>query len=1041
MFGSFRRTFGLIKVKETDTDIQVTGVPADILARDIAKIWNTQRINKYMFKTVNHNGFSFPKFFAVEVHYMLQQIDIYKYSKSSVRTIHHLIRELEENTWLKRLTEEHDSRVDLSQLGHLNAKLFEHQGSFVEKYGELTELYDLNGYLLSADPGTGKAQPLDAPIRVPGGWSTMGDMAVGTKVIAKDGTVSEVTGVFPQGEKLIYRVTFADGRTTECCGEHLWKVRWRGNGRLQSQDVVDTKTMADHLSRGDDHRFHIPLIDPEDRPEREYPIDPYVLGVLIGDGHLCEGKVHVSTPDQFIVEELERAIPSELTVGHISNYDYRVKAVSGHSNSYLYAIRALGLAEKRSVDKFIPPDYLDGSAAQRLALLQGLMDTDGTADQSACTSYSTSSEQLARDVQRLVWSLGGIASISSRIPHYTYKGKRMEGKRAYRVWIRYRKPSDLFRLKRKRELTKDNGQYVSNLMLKITSIEPIGMKEAQCIMVDHPEHLYVTSDYIVTHNTIMGLAVAECLRADLIVIVSPKNAIHRVWTSTIEWLYKKPQKYWVANSGAPYNKERIIVTHYEAIGKTLDAVKSTMAQRAVVILDESHNLNEAKSGRTKLFLELCKKVRSKNVLWSSGTPLKAMGYEMIPLLRSIDPLFTQDAEERFLKIFGRASDRALDILRNRIGKVSFHVAGAEVINVAKTYKTWKIKMPNAKEYTLDAIKVKMKKFVEERIKYYRKHFKDYKHAYWRGVEIYEAQMPVEDKKDYKRYRKAIKAISKGYDPKIHKEAAVFVNNFEKTQILPSISNKEERDAFKNARSVVKYVHLKVLGEALGKIVGKARSQCQIDMAAYTDWKKIAEMSEKKVLVFTSYVEVVKAISEDLKKAGFKSLLVYAETNAEIASMVNRFSKDTSIRFMVATYQSLSTAVPLTMADVTVFTSLPWRSFELEQAEARTARIGQDAPVKYITTLLDTGEAPNISTRSRDIMEWSREQVTQMMQSDIEGIGAQLNSGKLEVGTESIYNVPDKIMEALLPQLPIDVLEASLEGTEEKFVMQGFHPFI
>lgn len=656
MFGAIRRTFGLIKVTETDTLIQVSGVPADILARDIAKIWNTQRINLNMFTSVNRNGFSFPKFFAIEVHYMLQQIDEYRYSKSSVRTIRHLLAEMEEHTWLKRLTEEHESRVDLTQLSRLNAKLFQHQDSFVKGYGELVEQYDLDGYLLSAEPGTGK--------------------------------------------------------------------------------------------------------------------------------------------------------------------------------------------------------------------------------------------------------------------------------------------------------------------------------------------------------TIMGLALAECLHADLIVVVSPKNALHRVWTSTIDWLYKKPQKYWVAASGMPYHRERIIVTHYEALAKALEAAKTAPHQRAVIILDESHNLNEAKSNRTQLFLELCKTLKSRNVLWSSGTPLKAMGYEMVPLLRSIDPHFTDDVEKRFLKIFGKASDRALDILRNRIGKISYHVSGAEVINVEKSYSTWKIEIPNADEYTLDSIRERMRKFVDERLAHYKKNFRDYQKAYDAGVDAYVKVMNPDDRKNFKRYIHAVRQISRGYDPKLHKDEAVFANDFEQKKIIPAISDKKTRDGFKDARSVVKYAHLKVLGEALGSVVGKARSQCQIDMAKHTDWAKIADMSEKKVIVFTSYVDVVKAVEEDVRKAGYKSLLVYGDTNANVAGLVNRFGNDSKIKFMIATFQSLSTAVPLTMADVTVFTNTPFRSFEQDQAEARTARIGQDTAVKYVTTLLDTGSKPNISTRSHDILAWSREQVEAMMGSDLEGVAAQLNKDYLAGAMEA-----------------------------------------
>jgi hypothetical protein len=639
MFAGIRRAFGAIKVTETTSDIQVTGIPADVLARDISKLWNTSRINAWMFTSLGKNAFSFPKFFAVEVHYMLQQLDEYRYSKSSVRTIRHILSELETNTWLKRLSEENEdgtakTRMDLTQLSKLNAKLFPHQDGFLKAYGELTERYGLRGYLLAADPGTGK--------------------------------------------------------------------------------------------------------------------------------------------------------------------------------------------------------------------------------------------------------------------------------------------------------------------------------------------------------TIMGLAAAECLHADLVVIVSPKNALNRVWTSTIDWLYKKPQPYWVAAGDKPYNHERIIVTHYEALAKALAAAKTASHNKAVVILDESHNLNEAKSNRTQLFLELCTVLKCENVLWSSGTPLKAMGYEVVPLLRSIDPLFTPDVETRFLKIFGKASDRALDILRNRIGKASFHVSGAEVIDVTTSEQSIKIEVPGSEKYTLEAIRAEMREFVEQRMAYYMKNFKQYQRMYDDGLAAFEKVMTPEQGKDLAKYRKVIKLISAGYDPEAHKEEAMFANTFETKTILPALKDKTLRDGFKHSRSVIKYVALKVMGEALGGVVGKARAQCHIDMVPHIDWKKIADQSAKKVLVFTSYVEVVKAVQAQLEKDGFKSLAVYGETNSNVAGIVSQFGKDDEIKFLVATYQSLSTAVPMTMADETVFVNQPFRSFEKDQAQARTARIGQDSPCLFVNTFLDTGKEPNISTRSRDILDWSREQVDAMM---------------------------------------------------------------
>jgi len=254
-------------------------------------------------------------------------------------------------------------------------------------------------------------------------------------------------------------------------------------------------------------------------------------------------------------------------------------------------------------------------------------------------------------------------------------------------------------------------------------------------------------------------------------------------------------------------------------------------------------------------------------------------------------------------------------------------------------------------------------------------------------------MNPDDKDKLKKYEKDIAMISKGFDTRnpAHTEAAKFCNLFEKKVIIPSIPDKEVRDAFADARAVIKYVELRVVGEALGKVVGKARTEVHVEMVKHIDWKAIADKSEKKVIVFTSYVEVVKAANEAIKKAGYKTILVYGDTSSNVAGLVDQFGKDPDVKFLIATYQTLSTAVPLTMADVTVFTNANWRSFERDQAEARTARIGQDKGVTYIDVLLDTGKEGNISTRAKDIMEWSKTMVESMLPGENkEAIAAELN---------------------------------------------------
>jgi hypothetical protein len=179
---------------------------------------------------------------------------------------------------------------------------------------------------------------------------------------------------------------------------------------------------------------------------------------------------------------------------------------------------------------FIPAQYLLASKQQRLDLLQGLLDTDGTVNtlESGCSiSYSTDSERLAKDVQQLVWSLGGIASISAKQTSFT-------------VNIRYKKPSELFRLPKKKERTNDNNQYAANLKLRVKSVVPTKVEHSQCISIAHPDKLFVTTNYIVTHNTFCSLVGVSKIGYRTIIIV--EGGLITKWASDILKVLDIPAK-------------------------------------------------------------------------------------------------------------------------------------------------------------------------------------------------------------------------------------------------------------------------------------------------------------------------------------------------------------------------------------------------------------------------------------------------------------------------------------------------------------------
>lgn len=360
--------------------------------------------------------------------------------------------------------------------------------------------------------GKGKAESVDELLKTPEGWTRMGDIRVGEKVIAKDGSVSQVTGVYPQGEVQLYKVAFADGREIECCAEHLWKVYYVNTTPHKRWRVVDTMEVLRLISMPNP-RVYIDLCDSQDNSDIELPIDPYLLGVILGDGCISQNTPNITTPDQFIVDEVNKVLPESHTLKQYQKPGstcptYGINKGGQKQNAVQGSLVDLNLARSLSHTKFIPAMYLHASRSQRLALLQGLMDTDGTVNTIAtggAVSYSTVSPSLAKNVQYLIWSLGGIASISERQTYFSHKGVKKPGKKCYDINIRYKKPSELFRLPRKKERTNDDNQYAKDLKLRVMSVTPSRIAPAQCISIDHPDRLYVTTNFVVTHNTYCSL--------------------------------------------------------------------------------------------------------------------------------------------------------------------------------------------------------------------------------------------------------------------------------------------------------------------------------------------------------------------------------------------------------------------------------------------------------------------------------------------------------------------------------------------------------
>ncbi|MGR3938062.1 PhoH family protein [Streptomyces sp. BRA346] len=364
----------------------------------------------------------------------------------------------------------------------------------------------------------GRAQPVFTKVLTPDGWVPMGDLRVGDLVIGSNGEPTPVLGVYPQGEKDIYRVTAQDGSRTLCCGEHLWTVRTASDRRRNKPwRVLETRQMIDKLRAAHARRYELPMLTaPVHFPEREVPMDPYALGLLLGDGCLTGSTTPAfSTEDPELASALGAALPG-IQMRRKSSVDYvlnRVRAsgdVITLENPVTGVLRTLGLLGTRSHTKFIPESYLHNTAETRLAVLQGLLDSDGgPVTQAARTcriQYTTTSAQLKDDVISLVRSLGGVAYTRCRTAAGRSPGRANGRDAGYRhdahiMDIRLPEGIEPFRLPRKRDKYHAAGGG-GRPMRSIDSIEPAGREEAVCIQVAAEDSLYVTEDYLLTHNTL-----------------------------------------------------------------------------------------------------------------------------------------------------------------------------------------------------------------------------------------------------------------------------------------------------------------------------------------------------------------------------------------------------------------------------------------------------------------------------------------------------------------------------------------------------------
>lgn len=425
-----------------------------------------------------------------------------------------------DNDVLEEIKKNQKVILELPNFGGLKIEVTKKDSEIPYFYEVIDDVLAGNNVYLIGEAGGGKAQRLSSKILVENGWTTFGEIKVGDKVWGQDGKLYEVDGVFDRGVKPVYGVTVNDGGYTECCDEHLWKIYTSSDrGHKNNGRVVPLSSFKDELKTisGRSNAF-IDVAKAVNFNDVKHTIDPYLLGVILGDGSITQKSVTVTNPSQELFDSLQ--LPEGVELCERFNEDrcltYGITRIDNSKpNPLTTELKRMGLMGKSALLKFIPNEYLIDSIENRIALLQGLNDTDAYCDETHF-EYSTSSERLANDYAELVRSLGGTAKIASRTPYYTYNGVKKEGNLSFRIYCVFPDNVEPFKLEYKKSRYSKPTKYFTKRF--ITSVEYIKDEEVRCISVTNPEHLYITDDYIVTHNTYTAEQVAQKLKREFSVI-------------------------------------------------------------------------------------------------------------------------------------------------------------------------------------------------------------------------------------------------------------------------------------------------------------------------------------------------------------------------------------------------------------------------------------------------------------------------------------------------------------------------------------------
>jgi len=759
--------------------------------------------------------------------------------------------------------------------------------------------------LLADEMGVGKMEFVDNKVFTPDGRKRFGDLVPGDFVIGRDGKPTQVTGVFPQEPQELYRVTMNDGFSVDVGLGHLWYVESPCQKNRNTIGVVlSTEQLLDeegfierngvdrnskktykiktyYKKSNGDNAWSIPVVEPIQFEPKKVEVDPYLLGVILGDGSILKsGLSYITCHEDDRIELLSR-YDEGFTVTYRKNTRIAKTKLIKPKN----ALKGMGLAGSKAWEKFVPENYKYNSVEVRLSLLQGLMDTDGFAGKTH-TEYSTTSKNLCDDIVEITQSLGGIARVKTRVSKYTYKGEKKEGRPSYRVNIKL--PSNMcpFRLKRKANRYAVPTKYKPSRY--ITDIQKVpGVRECMCISVKASDSLYVTEYAIVTHNTIQVIGAInlwnrESKNIKNVLVICP-SSLRLNWKREFEKWLVKDYSVGVVNRTVYPESVDIVIINFDVVHKHHDVLTSKTWD--LLVIDEVHFLKSKSARRSKYIFgskkDKIKEISASKKVFLSGTPMVNKPIELFPIISALDPE-TWSSQWKY-------AQRYCDPVHNGWG---WDFNGASNLEELQDKLRSTIMIRRLKADVLSELPAKMRQVVE---------------------------LPA-DEEIFELIRSELSEWS---------EREKLIADLKASVLMARIN--EDKADYKDA--------VEKLKEGMSTSFGSmAKLREKVALAKLPYVLEHLQGIDGKVVVFAHHKSVIKKLKE---KLGDAAVVIMGETPlAERQDAVDSFQTNESVKYFIGSIMAAGVGITLTASSHVVFAELDWVPGVINQCEDRSHRIGQ-----------------------------------------------------------------------------------------------------